>query len=60
MPTSIAKRIPDDLADRSDLATRAMVSELATLDDSDQEGEEEFWEGSRNVGREFLAHCLMA
>jgi hypothetical protein len=36
--------IPDDLAERSDVATRTIVSELQALDDSDQQGEEEFWE----------------
>jgi hypothetical protein len=35
--------IPDDLADRSDLASRAIVSELPALDEHDQLGDEEFW-----------------
>jgi hypothetical protein len=35
--------IPDDLADRSDLADRAIVSELPMLDEETQLGDQEFW-----------------
>jgi hypothetical protein len=39
----ILNGIPDDLADRGDLADRAIVLELPVLDENAQKFEEEFW-----------------
>jgi hypothetical protein len=37
--------IPDDLAERGDLADRAIVQELPVLDEETQKFDDEFWEG---------------
>jgi hypothetical protein len=50
--------IPDDLADRGDLAERAIVSELPMLDEEAQMGRREFW-GLFNDSRPRILGALL-
>jgi hypothetical protein len=50
--------IPDDLAERGDLADRAIVVELSALDEDTQVGEQEFWRGFAEARPRLLGALL--
>jgi hypothetical protein len=50
--------IPDDLANKTDLAKRAIVLELPEFEEDEQIGEEEFWSGFEEARPRILGALL--
>jgi len=54
----IINAIPDDLADRPDLADRSIVVELPAMDEDKQRGEDEFWDSFKEANPRILGALL--
>ena len=54
----IINAIPDDLAERADLADRSIVVELPAMDEDKQRGEDEFWDSFKEANPKILGTLL--